>query len=432
MNLRPDAKAALTALLVLTLAGSVGAAGRVSVGGYFKSYFVAYEPPTLSTRGGIDPSRVQLDPPSLGSVSNRLRLNLRIRPAGWLDLDAAYDFAPRVQDPILFAGETLVETIAPAGSYRCDDVTSILYPSHYRDISSFAIYQNLDRLSATVHAPKFDLIVGRQSIAWGTARVINPTDILAPYAYSQLDVEDRVGVDAVRLRIPLGFMGEIDAGYVVGEDWESDRSAVLGRVKLYAAETDFSLIACRFREHLLFGGDLARSVGGAGVWLEAAEVLVDTPDDGSPGEDYFRLSMGADYNFADGLYGFAEYHFNGAGMSDPGDYSSLYNAPAYVDGATYLLGKHYITPGVSYQVTPLLTATGEALINLSDGSALAAPSLEYNLSQNVYLQVGGYFAIGKRPEIGEGDTVRPSPERILQSEFGSYPHEIYSSFRVYF
>jgi hypothetical protein len=320
----------------------------------------------------------------------------------------------------------------PRGVYRFDDPREILYPASGDPVSSFAIYHNLDRLSATIQARRFDLVLGRQPIAWGAARVVNPTDLLTPFAYDQLDIEDRFGVDAARLRVPFGFMGEFDAGYVAGEDWEWAQSAVFGRLKFYVARTDISVIACRFREHLLLGGDLTRSVGGAGVWLEIAQVQVREREERTTDDDYFRASAGADYNFADGLYGFLEYHFNGAGSDDVDAYWTLYNHPAYTDGSVYLLARHYVTPGLAYQITPLLISSAEALINLSDGSALAVPGLEYNIAEDIYLQLGGYFAIGPRPESRESVIAPGRTEVGIQSEFGNYSHTIFSSFRIYF
>ena len=105
-----------------------------------------------------------------------------------------------------------------------------------------------------------------------------------------------------------------------------------------------------------------------------------------------RLSAGADYNFVQGVYAFVEYHFNSAGQSDPDRYfNNLFytKRTAYVEGAVYLLGRHYIIPGISWQLTPLATVFAEVLSNLNDGSLLIAPSLEYNISDNLYLSLGG-------------------------------------------
>ena len=58
-------------------------------------------------------------------------------------------------------------------------------------------------------------------------------------------------------------------------------------------------------------------------------------------------TVGLDYSFGR-LYGFLDYHYNQAGASDASAYDDLFSTPAYVDGAVFLFGRHYITPGASY------------------------------------------------------------------------------------
>ena len=300
-------------------------------------------------------------------------------------------------------------------------------------MGSFAVVQNLDRAFITVKATRFDLYAGRQAIAWGSARVVNPTDVIAPYTYSELDTEDRIGVDALRIRYPLGFMGEIDAGYVAGEDFAFERSAVYLRGKFYAARTDISFIASCVRNNLMLGIDLTRAVGGAGCWLEAAHVFIGTfdEDQSGAGDDYFRLSVGSDYSFGGSTYGFVEYHFSQAGSNHARDFRHNLSTTAYTEGAVYLLGQHYLAPGIIYQLTPLVSLTGQALINLGDPSALAAPAIEYNIAEDIYLAAGAYVGFGKNPIVS--DTTDVSLSTVgLASEFGTYPDTYFTSFRVYF
>jgi hypothetical protein len=167
-----------------------------------------------------------------------------------------------------------------------------------------------------MRAPRFDLFVGRQAIAWGSAKAINPSDIIAPFLYTEIDTEDRVGVDAARLRMAAGSLGEVDLGYVAGDDFKWEESAAFARGKFYAGKTDFALIAMVFRENAMASADVTRAVGGAGTWCEAAYVWagpLDARADSTSNNDYLRLSAGADYNFASGIYTFLEYHYNGAG-----------------------------------------------------------------------------------------------------------------------
>jgi hypothetical protein len=413
-------------LLVTVSVSKPRASDWFTVDGYYKNFSVAYDFP------GCQAPVTPPDQPVLGSVSNRIRLNGRLRLTDWLAFSTAYNFAPRIQDPSLFHEQVFLVGIDP-GSYRAADLDERLYPAPDDSVASFAVLQNLDRAFFTVTAPKFDLYVGRQAIAWGSGHVINPTDVIAPYTYDELDTEDRIGVDAVRVRVPIGFMAEIDAGYVFGDDFEFAQSAFFTRGKFYAVRTDWSVLLVGFRENLLVGLDLTRNIGRAGFWMEGAYVFIDALDRDhiNQGSDYFRGSIGFDYSFWGDTYGFMEYHFNGAGSNRAESYFDNLFTTAYTEGSIYLMGKHYLAPGVSHQLTPLITAAGEALVNLSDPSVFLAPNLEYNIAQDIYIAAGANVGIGRRPEVITA-TGPGSNWVTFRSEFGSYPDTYYTSFRIYF
>ena len=401
---------ALVIYLVTTLLAGIADA-EFRVGGYYKNFSTVFNSPLP-------------DAPMTGIVVNRLRLNLSYAPSDALSLVFAYDFTPRVQDPLLFSQSPFAVGIA-SSSYRVTDFDSPLYPSADEPAGSVGIYHNLDRASVQFSTDFADFSVGRDAIAWGSARIINPTDVVAPYTYDQLDTEDRVGVDAVRVRIPVGVMGEVDTGYIFGNEFDFGKSAVFLRTQLNAAETDFSILLLEFQRDLLIGLDVARGIGGAGFWLETAYVLTEPFDDTSDAsEDYLRTSIGLDYSFGGETYAFVEYHFNSAGAKAPQNYLTNLEEPAYTRGGVYLFGRHYLAPGFTHQLTPLISFSGQMLFNLSDPSTWVAPQLAYNIAEDIHLSVGGFVSIGKRPKNGESSE--------FQSEFGSYPNLFFSSFRVYF
>ncbi|MCY3740749.1 MAG: hypothetical protein OXH00_07005 [Candidatus Poribacteria bacterium] len=400
----------LVIYLVTTLLVRIADA-EFRVGGYYKNFSTVFNSPLP-------------DAPITGIVVNRLRLNLSYAPADALSFAFAYDFTPRVQDPLLFSQSPFAVGVA-SSSYRIADLDSPIYPSEEEPVGSVGIYHNLDRASVQFSTEFADFSIGRDAIAWGSARIINPTDVIAPYTYDQLDTEDRVGVDAIRVRIPVGVMGEVDAGYIAGADFDFDKSAVFLRTQLNAAETDFSILLLEFQRDLLVGLDIARGIGGAGFWLETAYVLT-TPFDDEPdaSADYLRTSVGLDYSFGGETYAFIEYHFNGAGARNSENYLTNLERSAYTRGGVYLLGRHYLAPGFTHQLTPLVSFSGQMLFNLSDPSTFVAPQIAYNVAEDIHLSMGGFVSIGKRPKNGE------SPK--FQSEFGSYPNLFFSSFRVYF
>ena len=388
---------------MIVLLPHVGMAVQLS--GFYKSFSVAFDSP-------------QAGDPVTGMVSNRLRLNLADSFSDHLSFDFAYDFFLRIQDPSLFENQAEVFTIDPL-DYRVADLDSPIYPGDNDPVGSVGVFQNLDRANVTARLSFADVIVGRQAIAWGSARVVNPTDVIAPFTYSELDTEDRAGVDAVRVRVPIGALGEVDMGYVFGRDFAVDRSAFFVRGQFNVTETDVSPLLVRFREQLLVGIDVVRGIGSAGAWIEGARVFTMGRD--AAVSDYFRVSTGLDYSFGGETYGFIEYHFNGAGVRDPEDYFANLNRPTYRDAAVYLMGTHYFALGTTHQFTPLVALSGQFLANVTDPSFFFSPAIEYNIEQDFYLSAGAFIGIGDRPK-----------DEHFQSEFGGYSNILFFSFRIYY
>jgi hypothetical protein len=412
---------ALTAVLALASLAPAAAA-ELKLGGYLKNYSMAFFLPEAKT-GAAAPS-------PLGLAQFRLRLALSYAPSPKVSFQAAYDISPKVQDPLFFRASPFV-LVPGSGNYRAADFRALLVPAPGESAGSFGLSHNLDRLSMTVRMGFGDLIVGRQPVAWGSGRVTNPTDILAPFSFHELDKEERFGVDAVRLRAPLGSLGELDTGYVFGRDFAFRQSAFFVRGKVNVLGTDLSLLLLGFQEDLLVGIDLARSLGGSGIWLEAAYVAPGVWKREAPKESgYARITAGIDRGLGERAYAFLEYHFNSAGSAEPAAYPALFSRPAYARGTAYLMGRHYLAAGLNYQVTPLIPASGLVIWNMSDGSAAFSPQAEYNISENIYLGAGAYLGLGRRPlsPLFGGAGVVP----VLGSEFGSYPDFAFLSFRVYF
>ena len=383
---------------MIVLLPHVGMAAQLS--GFYKSFSVAFDSP----HAGV---------PVRGMVSNRLRINLANSFSEYMSFDLAYDFILRIQNE----NRAEVLTIDPH-DYRVANLRSPIYPGD-NEFSSVGVFQNFDRASVTTRLPFADVIVGRQAIAWGSARVVNPTDVIAPFSYSELDTEDRPGVDALRVRIPIGALSEVDVGYVFGRDFAVDQSAFFARSQFNVAETDVSPLFVRFREQLLVGIDVVRGIENVGAWIEGTRVFTMGRDVAIG--DYFRISTGADYSFGGETYGFIEYHFNGAGVRDPEDYLVNLNRSTYRDAAVYLMGAHYFALGATHQFTPLVALSGQFLANVTDPSFFFAPAIEYNIEQDFYLSAGAFIGIGDRPQ-GE----------YFQSEFGGYSNILFLSFRIYY
>jgi hypothetical protein len=425
-------------ILLVAIAPRPAAAATFTVTGYVKDFFVVQDPSDITVPDALFTSstRSEVKPATATANNVRARVNIAVGVNEWLGLEGAYSLVPRLQDDEAAAyGAELASQVTPL--YRIDDLRASLSPVRPDAGDHFVVLQNLDRLYATVSGPWFDLYLGRQAIAWGAARAVNPTDVIAPYLYTEIDTEHRIGVDAARLRVPVGALGEVDAGYVAGADAEWKHSAAFLRGKSYAAGIDYSVLAMMFRENVLVGADMTFPIKGAGAWIEAAVVGIDREGESplSSNDTYTRVTTGLDYSLHNATYLFIEYHYNDAGERSPDDYAVVAGTPAYTEGGVYLLGRHYLIPGISWPVTPLWNLGGSTLINLNDGSFLLAPTLEFNATQNLYLSAGAFAGFGEQPRLSGLSTVVAGAALTFlefESEFGAYGDVYFVSARYYF
>jgi len=243
-------KRILVLLLSFVLTFIIYGKTAIKLNGYYKSFLSVFSlPDEMSGMFGEFNK-------TIGAVSNNLQLRTVIKFNSTLSLEAAYNFSPTIKDPLLFSGSAFPNTSLGSG-YRLEDLNELIYPKIIQKSTGFGIYQNLDRLSLTIQTDFADIFIGRQPIAWGSARVINPTDILSPFTFNELDKEERRGVDAIRVRIPIGDMSEFDIGYVVNKDLKIETNAVFirGKTELFNSDVSFSFV--KFYNNLMIGADIS-------------------------------------------------------------------------------------------------------------------------------------------------------------------------------
>jgi hypothetical protein len=402
---------------------------RPKVNGYVKTILILND---VSGSDVLIAGNTLEDRPEVAWTSiTTLRLSLFWQRGESASAELAYELIPRVQDDSVESFFAL--QAANPLTYRAVDFSEEITVTG--DASSLNIFQNLDRAFVTLSPSFGDISIGRQPVAFGSARFINPTDILTSFSYIELNSEERIGVDAVRVRVPVGARGELDAGTVFGDDFRLTESAAFLRMRLPVLGMDFSPIAVLFKENVLLGVDIATSIGGAGFWFEGAYTFANLADHHEADQDYMRLSTGFDYSFTDTLYASIEYHYNSAGSSDPDDYDEILNGLekeiAYTEGAVYLLGSHYIAPGFTWQASPLMSFSSRVLFNWGDRSLLFFPDMQYSMSDNAVLEAGAFISVGSESDIvinRDSGSAAVSAE----SEFGLYPDTYFISVRIYF
>lgn len=386
---------------VFLLAASTSALAEINISGYLKSFVVAQDQ--------LDNPVFQFDKNYQSQNSARIMLD---GFSGRITWQMHYELSP------VFVSKELANerpTFNVVGdNYRLTDPDTNLLDKDNKT----QLYQNLDRLNFQVQMDAGDLTVGRQAISFGSARIINPTDIFLPFDVRTFNTEYRNGVDALRFQRPWGDLGEIDIGVVLGKDAKSENSAAFLQLRTNHSGTDYHLAIMEFAEQKLFGLGLQTAIWDLGFWLEAAYVNGD--------ENYLRLSTGVDYSFSERTFVQIEYHYNGAGSNDHNDYLYNLSATPYQRGGVFLLGENYIMPSFTVQLSSLWFVATQVIYNLDDNSAFLSVSAEYNIAENFYMDFGYYHFSGD--EFSLTETGLPK----LDSEYGSNPSTLFASIRYYF
>lgn len=418
-------KTSIAALLMMAIASSAQADDNWVLSGYAKSYLRHQDAADVTLDGAPvtddfwqsqNALRLMLAGDLAENVS--LELHYEITPTAWLDGAQRNDGA----------GSSL---IPGASSYRFDDLNTEVHS----DIDGL-ITQNLDRLNIRFSLDAGDLTIGRQTISFGSARFVSPTDIFQPFVPSTLNTEYRAGVDAIRWLGSLGDLAEYDIGVVANEGGEPEGVVTYGRVKASLSGNDLEATIIHRDDMLILGGGWERALGLFGFWAEIAHTMseVEYPQIVPVGpaidypSNYTRFSIGLDRALSENIFAMIEYHHSSFGTDDPAQYQNFALSEGARSGGIYLVGRDYLIPSVSWTVTPLLGLAASAFVNLTDSSAFVTLSGNYSLSDNLYTDFG--VQVG----AGDGTTMESLPlsQIIDGTEFGSFPTTAFVSLRYYF
>ena len=371
----------LLLVIAISLPRAVFAQADFQLKGYFKSLFAQ--------------SRTVLGPKVDYTVDiNRLRLELRGTPVSWLDYELQYDNEALLGSYLRTDQFRQLQAQPSIGYWDLDDEYLSRHSLHMRQ----RIYRAI--LGATVGRTRLSL--GRQRIAWGSGRLWNPTDLLNPYNPTQLEFQERVGVDAAQLEQSFGALSRVSAVYAP-QDREPASRAV--RFSANMSQTDVAVMIGKFRGWDVIGGEFSGKLRGAGIHGEAARTR---PDEHRA---FTRAVVGLDYAFVNTLTIGAELYWNGQGASDPKDYDFT----ALLAGRVQNVARRYAGGQARYEITPLLRTQNVLIWNFDDNSRFFAPSLIYSLKQNLDISAGMQLFAGP-----------------VASEYGQFENVYYASVQWFF
>lgn len=322
------------------------------------------------------------------------------------------DFGTRLHTEVWLDSELLLGDYLRTTEFG---LSRLLQPQPLLDLSwilgdndDYVLQQRLFRAFATLYLGGSQLTAGRQRIAWGTGYVWNPTDLLNPTNPIAIERDEKDGVDALYLEVPLDALSRLEVALAPVDAFRKTSFALRSTVNLRGY--DLSLMAGSFqqqrfalrfvvpeltlwqatpfyRRETVVGADFAGYLWGAGFRGEFAYTW---QPQSAPKHSYARLVLNLDYNFPGDVYGMAEFYVNGQGTTDKSQYDLL----ALLRGDMLNLARHYFALVAGKSLSPLWRADFYGIANLDDGSALAGPAITYSLATNFDVHASAYLFLG--------------------------------------
>jgi len=282
----------------------------------------------------------------------------------------------------------------------------------------------IDRLYLNWRQQKWEVILGRQRIAWGTCLVWNPTDLFNPFDILDFDYEERPGTDALQIQYFIGPVSQFNISATPGRTRQDVIYA--GRYVANRWDYDFAVIAGWQRNSLRLGTNWAGQLFDGGF---RGEILYTDPNmkyrtfnpeaisifdlyvDREVTRPFWTIALSGDYTFSNSFYIHTEYLYNGLGTT--GKAGSRRFDVIFTGELTP--ARQSIFQEFAYQLTPLLRGDFFIIFNPNDKSWIAAPSLQYSVATNweLYLLVF--------PSGGEVGT-----------EYGGFPNQYFARIKFAF
>lgn len=268
------------------------------------------------------------------------------------------------------------------------------------DEQSFLLNSTIDRLWLRYTAGNFEARIGRQRINWSQTFVWNPNDIFNTYSFFDFDYPEKPGSDAIRLQYYTGAASTIELAANVDAD-ENVTAAGLFRFNKWGY--DIQMLGGMLRsEDWLMGLGWSGYVKSAGLrgeisYFHPKENFADTTG-------LVLVALSADYMFSNSLYLQFEALYSDLPKGGISNFMEFYSGPLSVKKMSFT--EYSLFAQGQYPITPLLNATLSGMYYPKISGYFVGPSVEYSISDNVYLSVFLQSFSGKFPDATTGQNKR--------------------------
>jgi len=327
-----------------------------------------------------------------------------------LRLDCRLDILDKLQAKAVFDQEAIIGDFAHTSDFqsvRNKDQKSLAFldgDKVYTDRDHLYAKFSLYRAYLKYDTDKFQGVLGKQLIDWGRCRFFSPMDLFNPLSPTNIERDERIGVDALNTEFSLSSLSSLNLVYAPQHTFE--KSSLGSKLYYQAGNYDLFFMLGEFKKDEVAGFGFDGYIGNGGIRGEF------TQTHGDSGRDYFRGVIGAEYNFPNKVYVLGEYFYNGgAEDNNLSEFISSYQLSSKV----LTLKKNLLGLWVGYEITPLIKWDNYTIYDFDRRSLLFNPEVRYNIWKNFDLSVGMQLFWGNQ-----------------DSEFGTYQNLYYIQTKLFF
>ncbi len=250
--------------------------------------------------------------------------------------------------------------------------------------NNFTVNHFIDRLYFKQGFSFGEVEIGRQRVAWGSAKIWNPTDLFNPINPANFYKIEKDGADAVSFKYFIGLFTDLQVVLNPQDKLKESNYAFRFRTNYYTY--DISFIGGYFDSRVISGLDITGNFFGAGLRFEG----IISADENKFSSNFAKYIAGIDFQFTSELYTLLEFHFNGEGKKE----KQNYQLQRLIKGEIINLSKNYLVASAAYQFTPLLNITMTGNINFNDSSGFLNLLAKYNVLENFDAGLGVQYFFG--------------------------------------
>lgn len=210
-----------------------------------------------------------------------------------------------------------------------------------------------------------------------------PTDLFNPFNPTQIELEERDGVDAVSFTTK-NYRGIRSQFVFTPQGRQLHPSRYLGRIWKDISGYEIGILGGRIKRDNAVGFDFAGNIKDSAVRGE----LLFREAEGE--KNYLKLTANADYNFPHNIYALLEYHFNSQGEGDP----NAYQIDRLIRGDIQQVARNYAALLLGYDITPLLRFENRLILNMDDASLFIRPELQYEIGSDFLVTLASHLFLG--------------------------------------